>query len=147
MRCGVSECCSCLSDPLIDLSVQGEVIGDCWSKVHELVIGIKLVVIDGDGWRGDCISCPITLFCLLQADSLPKVLERRVSSVTAILAGCELQLLHRQQTADLCLFRRATSRCLHPLWHWSHPGEQVVPSLGWSRLLMQDSHRTRLLCQ
>ena len=147
MRCGASECCSCLSDPLIDLSVQGEVIGDCWSKVHELVIGIKLVVIDGDGWRGDCISCPITLFCLLQADSLLKVLERRVSSVTAILSGCELQLLRRQQTADLWWGRRATSRCLHPLWHWSHPGEQVVLSLGWSRLLMQDSCRMHLLCQ
>ena len=147
MRCGVSECCSCLSDPLIDLSVQGEVIGDCWSKVHELVIGIKLVVIDGDGWCGDCISCPITLFCLLQADSLLKVLERRVSSVTAILSGCELQLLRRQQTADLWWGRRATSRCLHPLWHWSHPGEQVVLSLGWSRFLMQDSCRMHLLCQ
>ena len=147
MRCGVSECCSCLSDPLIDLSVQGEVIGDCWSKVHELVIGIKLVVIDGDGWCGDCISCPITLFCLLQADSLLKVLERRVSSVTAILSGCELQLLRRQQTADLWWGGRATSRCLHPLWHWSHPGEQVVLSLGWSRLLMQDSCRMHLLCQ
>lgn len=65
------------------------------------MIGIKLVVIDGDGWCGDCISCRITLFCLLQADSLLKVLERRVSSVTAILSGCELQLLRRQQTADL----------------------------------------------
>ena len=34
MKCGESECCSCLSDPFINLSVQGEVIGDCWSKVH-----------------------------------------------------------------------------------------------------------------
>ena len=50
MKCRVSECCSCLSDPLIDLSVEEEVIGDCLSKVRELLIGIKLVVIDGDGW-------------------------------------------------------------------------------------------------
>jgi len=117
MKCRVSECCSCLSDPLIDLSVQEEVIGDCWSKVCELVIRIKLVVIDGDGWWWRCILPHY--ICLLQADGQPKVLERRGSWATAISAGCES---HRQQTADLWWGRRATS--------------QVVPSWGWSRLLM-----------
>ena len=123
IKCRVSECCSCLSDPLIDLSVQGEVIGDCWSKVRELVMGIKLIVIDGDGWWWLCILAHY--ICLLQADGQLKVLERRVSSATAISAGCEL---YCQQTADLWWGRRAMS--------------QVVPSWGWSRLLMQDSRRT-----
>ena len=38
-RCEAIECCSCLPDPFVHLSVQGEVVGD-----------IKLIVVDGDGW-------------------------------------------------------------------------------------------------
>ena len=40
---------------LIDLSVQGGVVGDGGAKICELFNDIELIVIDGDGWQFRCI--------------------------------------------------------------------------------------------
>ena len=61
-----SKCCSCLSNPLIDLSVQGEVASDGGAKIRELSNDIELIAIDGDGWQFHCIL-PQDV-CLLQTD-------------------------------------------------------------------------------
>ena len=55
-----------MSNPLIDLSVQGEVVGDGGAKICELFNDIELIVIDGDGWQFHSIL-PQDV-CLLQTD-------------------------------------------------------------------------------
>ena len=66
MRSEASKCCSCLPNPLIGLSVQGEVASDSEAKICELFNDIKLIVIDRDGWQLYCIL-PQDV-CLLQTD-------------------------------------------------------------------------------
>ena len=61
-----SKCCGCLPSPLIDLSVQGEVVSDGGAKICELFNNIELIVIDGDGWQFHCIL-PQDV-CLLETD-------------------------------------------------------------------------------
>ena len=61
--CEASECRSCLADPLVDLSVYGEVIGDSGPDICKLLDGIKFVFIDGNEW-GVFMSCPKTVVFL-----------------------------------------------------------------------------------
>ena len=51
---------------LINLSVQGEVVGDDGAEICEVFNDIELIVIDGDGWQFHCIL-PQDV-CLLQTD-------------------------------------------------------------------------------
>ena len=61
--CEVRMGCGCLPNPLVDLCVQGEVVGDGGVKVRELMDCIQLIVIDGDGrWRHCTLSQDVRLF-------------------------------------------------------------------------------------
>ena len=43
------KCFACLPNPLINPSVQGEVVGDGGAEICELFNDIELIAIDGDG--------------------------------------------------------------------------------------------------
>ena len=48
------ESCSFLPDPLVDLCVQGEVVGSGGAKVRKLVDGVEFV---GEDWQYLCVLC------------------------------------------------------------------------------------------
>ena len=85
------KCCGCLSIPLIDLSVQGEVIGDGGAKICELLNDVQFAVIDGDGWQFDCIL-PQEV-CLLQTDGLSEILAGKKEMVIYTDGSFSMDLL------------------------------------------------------
>ena len=70
--CEASECRSCLADPLVDVSVHGEVIGDSGADICKLPDGIKFVFIDGNEWGCLCVLSQNSR--LLETDGESKVL-------------------------------------------------------------------------
>ena len=42
------ENCSCLSNPLVDLCVDGQVVGDGGAEVRKVIEGVEFVVVDGN---------------------------------------------------------------------------------------------------
>ena len=50
-----SESSSCLSNPLVDFCIQGEVVGDCGDVVGELADSIEFVVVNANDRRRFCV--------------------------------------------------------------------------------------------
>ena len=58
--------CSCISDPLVGLCVQGQVFGDGGADVRKVMSGVESVVLDCNDWR--CLRVLYLDARLLQAD-------------------------------------------------------------------------------
>ena len=71
--CEASECRRCLADPLVDLSVYGEVFGDSGAEICKLLDGIKFLFIDGNAWG--CLCILSQNIRLLETDGESKVLQ------------------------------------------------------------------------
>ena len=118
-----SKCCGCLLNPLIDLSVQGEVVSDGGAKICELSNDIELIVIDGDGWQFHCILSQDV--GLIQTDdySLKSLQAWEKRSISAY--SSHWVMLHRRRTAYLwwglceplsCLLGGQDWKACHLIW-------------------------------
>ena len=103
--CEACKGCGCLLNLLINLCIQGEVVGDGGTKVGELMDCIKLIVIDSDGWW--CCGALAQDVCLLQADGQPKVtpgLGQVVHQCLKIMlpaaVGHYCRIISKQQVSD-----------------------------------------------
>ena len=95
-----SESWSCLPNPLVDLCVQREVVGDCGAEVGELADSIEFVIVIAND-RG----CVCVLFRGHSSSSnwwsvrSPYRPVRSSPSMLGIPPGCGSQMLRHQQTA------------------------------------------------
>ena len=99
----MSKCCGCLPNPLINLSVQGEVVSDGGAKICKLFNDIELIVIDGDGWQFHCILSQD--FGLLETGGKSEILAGLRETVYQCLqlllgVGCHGCIVSEQHVSD-----------------------------------------------